>query len=73
MSAAEPEKQMCAAEELQIALAAETQMRRDAEERLRLTKQEFEDFVLRGAHEARVWRVVGRRVSFFGRGSEKET
>lgn len=53
MSAAEPDKQMCDAEELQIALAAETEMRREAEERLRRANQEFEDFVLRAAHDLR--------------------
>ncbi len=53
MSAAEPDKQMCDAEELQTALAAETHMRREAEDRLRLANQEFENFVLRAAHDLR--------------------
>lgn len=50
---AEPDKQMCEAEELQIALAAEMRMRREAEDRLRSANQEFEDFVLHAAHDLR--------------------
>ena len=52
-SSAEPGKQTCEVGELQIALAAETQMRRDAEDRLHRASQGFEDFVLRAAHDLR--------------------
>jgi signal transduction histidine kinase len=53
MSPAESNQQSSEAEKLQIALAAETHMRREAEDRLCRANQEFEDFILHAAHDLR--------------------